>query len=81
MTAWSELPLWPAPGEATAGLFAVEARRAAAAGLRIRPLEATVADTWAWLRDGGEPAAWRAELRAKGLGAARERALLAEWTS
>jgi nucleoside-diphosphate-sugar epimerase len=75
---WSELPLWPAPVPEAAAVFAVDAARAAAAGLEIRPLEATVADTWAWLRAGGEPAAWRSELRAKGLPAARERTLLEE---
>ena len=78
---WSQLPLWPAPDPDAAGLFAVDASRAAAAGLRPRPLRETVADTWAWLRDGGEPAAWRAELRAQGLDAARERALLSEGVS
>jgi nucleoside-diphosphate-sugar epimerase len=73
---WTELPLWPVPAKGMAAVFAVAAARAEAAGLTTRPLEATVADTWAWMRDGGEPAGWRSELRVRGLDAARERALL-----
>jgi hypothetical protein len=39
----------------------------------------TVADTWAWLGDGGAAAMgdWRAENRPRGLTAERERGLLA----
>jgi 2'-hydroxyisoflavone reductase len=75
---WDELPLW-IPADAGAGTWAVGTGRAQAAGLRCRPIAETVADTWAWLRDGGEAelAAWRAELRPRGLSADRERALLA----
>jgi hypothetical protein len=73
---WSELPLWPAPVAEAAGVYGVDASRARDAGLAIRPLAATVADTWDWLRAGGEEAGWRAELRATGLDAARERELL-----
>jgi hypothetical protein len=38
----------------------------------------TIADTWAWLRDGGEAELgdWRAEHRPRGLSPERERALL-----
>jgi hypothetical protein len=38
----------------------------------------TVADTWAWLRDGGAAGIgdWRAENRPRGLAAERERELL-----
>jgi 2'-hydroxyisoflavone reductase len=38
------------PGAGTAGLYAVDSSRAAAAGLAIRPLDETVRDTAAWLR-------------------------------
>jgi len=76
---WDELPLW-IPADAGAGTWAVGTARAQAAGLRCRPIAETVADTWAWLRDGGEAQlpAWRAEMRPRGLGAERDRALLAD---
>jgi nucleoside-diphosphate-sugar epimerase len=50
---WSELPLW-APGPELAGLFEADIGRALAAGLRLRPLEQTAADTLAWSRAAGE---------------------------
>ena len=75
---WDELPLWIPPATG-AGTWAVGTERAQAAGLRCRPIAETVADTWAWLRDGGADAIgdWRAENRPSGLSPARERALLA----
>jgi nucleoside-diphosphate-sugar epimerase len=74
---WDELPLW-IPADAGVGTWAVGTERARAAGLRCRPIAETVADTWAWLRDGGEAwlPDWRAELRPTGLSPERERALL-----
>jgi nucleoside-diphosphate-sugar epimerase len=78
---WTQLPIWPAPQPDMAHVYGVDTHRATAAGLRIRPLAETVADTWAWLRDGGELSGWRDELRGEGLEAARERALLAELMS
>ncbi|MFC9327336.1 NAD-dependent epimerase/dehydratase family protein [Kitasatospora sp. NPDC057015] len=46
---WSELPLWipQRPGEAD--VYDVDVTRVLASGARFRPLEETVADTWAWL--------------------------------
>jgi nucleoside-diphosphate-sugar epimerase len=79
--AWTQLPLWPAPGPDVAGIYGIDTRRAVAAGLVNRSLEATVTDTWAWLRDGGELSEWRDEVRGEGLDAARERALLDELMS
>ena len=75
---WDELPLW-IPPETGAGTWAVGTERAQAAGLRCRPVAETVADTWAWLRDGGAAAIgdWRAENRPRGLTTERERELLA----
>jgi nucleoside-diphosphate-sugar epimerase len=75
---WDELPLWMPP-DAGAGTWTVGTERAQAAGLRCRPVAETVADTWAWLRDGGAEAIgdWRAENRPRGLTAQRERELLA----
>ena len=71
---WEALPLWPIPS--LPGLYAISAQRAARAGLQLRPLRETVADTWSWLAAGGELADWRAELRAGGLSPEAERALL-----
>jgi nucleoside-diphosphate-sugar epimerase len=75
---WDELPLWIAAATG-AGTWAVGTDRAQAAGLSCRAVAETVADTWAWLRDGGADAMgdWRAENRPSGLSPARERALLA----
>jgi hypothetical protein len=39
-----------------AGLHAGDVSAALAAGLRCRPVEETVRDTWAWLRAEGQPA-------------------------
>ncbi len=72
---WTELPLWlPARGT-----WAVGTERAQAAGLRCRPVAETVADTWAWLRDGGETelGEWRSEHRPAPMPASREAELLA----
>ena len=45
--AWSDLPLWLAPGTnpESAGFLAVDISRALAAGLRFRPLAETIRDT------------------------------------
>ncbi|MFE4667171.1 NAD-dependent epimerase/dehydratase family protein [Streptomyces sp. NPDC056716] len=51
VTQWTELPLW----RTHAGVWKIESARAQAAGLVCRSLSETVADTWAWLRDGGIP--------------------------
>ena len=71
---WEALPLWPIPS--LPGLYAMSAQRATRAGLTLRPLSETVADTWSWLGAGGELDNWRAELRASGLSPEAERALL-----
>ncbi|WP_194814567.1 NAD-dependent epimerase/dehydratase family protein [Nocardia sp. XZ_19_385] len=71
---WTELPLW----RTYAGAWAVDSSRANAAGLVTRPLRDTVADTWAWLQDGGASVEHErsAEL---GITADRERAILGLW--
>jgi nucleoside-diphosphate-sugar epimerase len=48
---WTELPLW----RTHAGVWSVDSSRAAAAGLRCRPLAETIKDTWAWLASDGRP--------------------------
>jgi 2'-hydroxyisoflavone reductase len=47
---WSEMPLW----RTFPGVWQVDSGAALAAGLSCRPLAATVADTWSWLRGGRE---------------------------
>jgi nucleoside-diphosphate-sugar epimerase len=75
---WDELPLW-LPEADMPGAWRVDTARAQRAGLRCRPIGATVADVWAWLRAGGEQGLgdWRAEHRPRALSAQRERVLLA----
>jgi 2'-hydroxyisoflavone reductase len=76
--AWTELPLWLPPSHA--GTWRVGTTRAEAAGLRCRPIEDTVADVCAWLREGGAERLpdWQVENRAPGLDPEREQALLAQ---
>jgi 2'-hydroxyisoflavone reductase len=67
--AWSDLPLWLAPGTnpSSANFLAVDVTKAMAAGLRFRPLADTIRDTLE-----------HAETSPKaGLDPARERELLA----
>ena len=74
---WNELPLW-APGDEMAGAWRVGTDKAAAAGLRCRPVAETVADVWAWLRGGGETELtdWGSHARPAPMTAERERELL-----
>ncbi len=73
---WTQLPCWvPETGE-FAGFLEADTSRAAAAGLQCRPIEETVADTWAWLQAEGWPTQ-RADRATHGLPVDLERALLA----
>ncbi|MBL8312070.1 MAG: NAD-dependent epimerase/dehydratase family protein [Burkholderiales bacterium] len=77
VNAWTDLPVWiPGVGE-TAGAHRRSSARALAAGLPLRPLSVTAADTLAWWRS--LPIERQTKFPAKqfGLSAARERALLA----
>lgn len=47
---WNDLPLWLPPGGEYAGFMQCANGAALAAGLRLRPIEETVADTLAWWR-------------------------------
>jgi len=51
---WSQLPVWLPDGELHETLHEGDVSRALAAGLTIRPLRETVADTWKWLEDVGD---------------------------
>lgn len=76
---WNDLPVWIPPGHEfeTLGLHSADVSRAEAAGLRPRPVEETVADTWAWLRSIGGAAPQRPDRPAVGLDPAVEAAILA----
>jgi 2'-hydroxyisoflavone reductase len=65
---WTELPLW-APDAPS--LF----RHSPSPALTTRPLEQTVADTWAWQR--AVPGGWQPSARTPGLDPAKEAALIA----
>ncbi len=53
---WTELPIWLPPEGELAGLHAADVSRALDTGLRCRPVEDTVHDTWEWLQREGPPA-------------------------
>jgi nucleoside-diphosphate-sugar epimerase len=73
---WTQLPCWvPSTGE-LAGLMESDTSKAASTGLRCRPVEETVRDTWAWLERAGMPAP-REGLPLNGLPADVEARLLA----
>lgn len=76
---WSELPLWAPETDEFAGAFAVDVTRAVAHGLRARPLHATVADTWGWLRHApaSELGAYREHQAGRVLDRRKEEQLLA----
>jgi len=78
---WTELPIWMAPGTEGDSLHHANVERAYAAGLRPRPVEQTVSDTWSWLRERGLEAPQRPDRPPVGLSLEREQALLASWRS
>jgi nucleoside-diphosphate-sugar epimerase len=71
---WTELPLWRTLPTA----WSMDTARATAAGLRCRPLVATVQDTWEWLDGGGVPVGHERAAE-HGISAEREALLLAGW--
>jgi 2'-hydroxyisoflavone reductase len=72
---WMELPLWLHSPE-WQGMLSVDGSRAAAAGLRTRPVAETARDTLAWARGGDAPADPPA-----GLARDKEQATLDAWAS
>ncbi|MFI9328531.1 NAD-dependent epimerase/dehydratase family protein [Kitasatospora sp. NPDC052868] len=64
---WWDLPFWVPPGELHETLYRADVAKAAAAGLRCRPLAETVADTWEWLQSVGGTAPQRPDRRVVGL--------------
>ncbi|GAA1632217.1 SDR family oxidoreductase [Nonomuraea maheshkhaliensis] len=77
---WTELPLW-LTGEGYDFMYGGDVGKAVAAGLEVRPVEETVADTWAWLRSIGGKAPMRPDRPAVGLDPAVEAKLLGGWAS
>ncbi len=73
---WTELPVWIPPGPDHAGMHLSDPARALATGLRCRPVQDTVADTWAWLQSIGGVAPQRPDRPFKGIDPAKEKALL-----
>jgi 2'-hydroxyisoflavone reductase len=73
---WTELPVWVPPDSELAGLHTGDVTAAYAAGLSCRPVRETVADTWAWLQQEGDPEV-PAGRPGHGLDPEREREVLA----
>lgn len=65
---WTRLPVWAPPGsELHDALHRADVSRALSTGLRCRPVEETVTDTWAWLRTLGGTAPRRPDRPPVGL--------------
>ncbi|MHA6670175.1 NAD-dependent epimerase/dehydratase family protein [Homoserinimonas sp. A447] len=73
---WMDLPVWLPPGEDHEAMHQGDVSKAVAAGLRIRPLLETVADTWEWLQSIGGEAPQRPDRPTLGLDPAIEAKLL-----
>ena len=70
---WTEIPLW----SAEPGTFRHDNAPAVAAGLPLRPIHQTVADTWAWQQ--AIPGGWQPAPMTPGLEPEKERQVLAAW--
>ncbi|MEV5309092.1 SDR family oxidoreductase [Streptomyces sp. NPDC052610] len=76
---WTQLPVWVPPNsDLHEALHCADVSRAVAAGLRCRPVEETVADTWSWLRELGGVAPLRPDRPHKGLDPETEATVLAQ---
>jgi 2'-hydroxyisoflavone reductase len=76
--AWTQLPIWLAPGLDHSFMHCGDVSKALAAGLRCRPVRDTVADTWAWMRTLDGLPAQRADRPQAGLDPAVEAKFLGE---
>ncbi|MGW0857933.1 NAD-dependent epimerase/dehydratase family protein [Streptomyces sp. NPDC002690] len=74
---WTELPVWLPAGEMHDTLHRGDVSKALAAGLRCRPVDETVADTWTWLKSVGGVAPQRPDRPPVGLAPEVEARLLA----
>ncbi|WP_192814589.1 NAD-dependent epimerase/dehydratase family protein [Streptomyces griseoaurantiacus] len=74
---WTQLPVWvPRGTELETAVYGMDVSRAVREGLRHRPAEETVADTWAWLRTLDGPAPLRADRPGVGVDPAVEAKVL-----
>jgi nucleoside-diphosphate-sugar epimerase len=73
---WIELPVWVPPVGEDAAIHDGDVSAIFAAGLTCRPVTQTVADTWRWLQDEGDPPVREGGLK-HGLDPDREREVLA----
>ena len=73
---WTELPIWLPPGPDYDLLHCGDVGKAVKAGLRLRPVRDTVADTWSWLQATGGASPSHPERAATGLDPAKEAAVL-----
>ncbi|MET9483572.1 NAD-dependent epimerase/dehydratase family protein [Streptomyces sp. NPDC006638] len=73
---WTDLPVWLPPGEPHDTLHRGDVTKALATGLRCRPVEETVRDTWTWLRSLDGPAPQRPDRPPVGLSPEVEAKLL-----
>jgi 2'-hydroxyisoflavone reductase len=74
---WTDLPIWIPPGHEWAGMHDAPVEKAHAAGLRTRPVQETVSDTWAWMQAVGGAPPKRPDRPEPGLDPEREAAILA----
>ena len=75
---WSELPLW-LPAKDAPHVYDQDTTRAERAGLRVRPVAESAADTLAWLRGPDADNAPNPRVGRAGLAPDRERELLTRW--
>ncbi|MBT2206735.1 NAD-dependent epimerase/dehydratase family protein [Actinomadura sp. NEAU-AAG7] len=78
---WMDLPVWLQPGEVYDTMMRADVSRALDSGLRSRPIQDTVADTWEWLRSIGGQAPHRPDRPKLGLDPEKEREFLAHTES
>jgi len=76
VSGWTDLPIWTPPTGELAPLHDCDVSAAHGAGLRCRPMEDTVADTWAWLQREGTPEPPNHRAGELGLSKDQERQLL-----
>jgi uncharacterized protein YbjT (DUF2867 family) len=76
VSGWTDFPIWSPPTGELAGLHDGDTSAAHETGLRCRPIEETVADTWDWLQREGTPTPSSGRAGDLGLTAEQERRLL-----
>ncbi|MEU8269285.1 NAD-dependent epimerase/dehydratase family protein [Sphaerisporangium sp. NPDC049002] len=72
---WTEMPIWLPQDAEYGGMHDSDVTAAHDAGLTCRPVQETVADTWAWLQTEGDPVP-RPDRPRHGIDPAKERRIL-----